>query len=137
MYESQEILWNVKCTDQHDRVKKHQTLEEIRVKFSCSGAEVQRKLHNLRNQAESSSNSDRDMPKDEIFFETSEKPFENEETTLNVAKTKTTSKSSKRKREEEDDIAIKNVLDVLAKGPPDEYDKFGEYVSLELRTLRN
>ncbi|XP_068081817.1 uncharacterized protein, partial [Anabrus simplex] len=155
MYESQEILWNVKCTDYRDRVKKHKTLEEIGVKFSCSGAEVQRKLHNLRNQLRIGRSvfprlsSSRHTPGGEFFkfrhrhtkgwriFETSEKPFENDATTLNVVRRKTTSKSSKRKREEEDDIAIKTALAVLAKGTPDECDKFGEYVALELRTLRN
>lgn len=46
------------------------------------------------------------------------------------------SKSGKRKRENDDDIAIKAALKVLTK-EPDEYDRFGEYVALELRTLQS
>ena len=54
IYETKQILWNVSHTEYRDRIRKQKVFEEIAVKFSCSAGEVQRKLHNLRNQVRKS-----------------------------------------------------------------------------------
>lgn len=50
MYKERSVLWNTKDTEYRNREKKAKILHEIAVKFNCSVEEVQRKIHNLRNQ---------------------------------------------------------------------------------------
>lgn len=51
LYEEQEFLWNVKHKLYRNRDKKMSMFEEFATKFkNCDGNEVQRKIHNLRNQ---------------------------------------------------------------------------------------
>ncbi|XP_031327744.1 uncharacterized protein LOC116158995 [Photinus pyralis] len=49
-YEENEMLWNTRCTEYRNREKKQALLREFAIQFSCSAEEIQRKLHNLRNQ---------------------------------------------------------------------------------------
>ncbi|XP_049843517.1 uncharacterized protein LOC126295219 [Schistocerca gregaria] len=136
LYEANECLWNIKCSGYRDRTKKHKVGEEIGLKFSCSQEEVERKLHNLRNQAETSSQP-------VILWEV-ESTGASEQTTevvterQDIVEEPTREKSSrKRKHEESDDLLARAALKVLAKGVPDEYEIFGEYVASGLRTLRS
>ena len=51
LYEEHEFLWNVKHKLHRNREKKMSTFDEFATKFkNCDSAEVQRKIHNLRNQ---------------------------------------------------------------------------------------
>ncbi|XP_046984220.1 uncharacterized protein LOC124554196 [Schistocerca americana] len=184
LYEANECLWNTKCSGYRDRTKKHKVLEEIGLKFSCSQEEVQRKLHNLRNQVSqelkkikqrrsrsgAGDNCKSKWPyfdalkfvipglaacvsKQSNLAETSSQPVilwkvestgTSEQTTEDVTERQgivedpTREKSSrKRKHEESDDLVARAALKVLAKGVPDEYEIFGEYVASELRSLRS
>ncbi|KAB0790068.1 hypothetical protein PPYR_15614 [Photinus pyralis] len=44
------MIWNTRCTEYRNREKKQALLREFAIQFSCSAGEIQRKLHNLRNQ---------------------------------------------------------------------------------------
>ncbi|KAG8234266.1 hypothetical protein J437_LFUL006511 [Ladona fulva] len=48
----EDILWNTKSIEYHNREKKQRVVEEIAVKFNCTVNEEQRKWHNLRNQTQ-------------------------------------------------------------------------------------
>ncbi|XP_015375455.1 PREDICTED: uncharacterized protein LOC107169989 [Diuraphis noxia] len=50
LYEEKEFLWNVNHKLYRNRDKKMSAFEEIATKFNCDVNEVQRKIHNLRNQ---------------------------------------------------------------------------------------
>lgn len=50
MYKEHSILWNTQCIDYRNREKKQKILQKFATKFSCTSDEIQRKLHNLRNQ---------------------------------------------------------------------------------------
>lgn len=50
LYEHQPILWDKKHMDYRNREKKNKILSEIGLHFECSIEEIQRKIHNLRNQ---------------------------------------------------------------------------------------
>lgn len=51
LYEEKEFLWNVKNKLYRNREKKMDMYEQFASKFeNCSGNEIQRKIHNLRNQ---------------------------------------------------------------------------------------
>lgn len=50
LYEEKEFLWNVNHKLYRNRDKKRSAFEEIATKFNCDVNEVQRKIHNLRNQ---------------------------------------------------------------------------------------
>ena len=51
LYEEHEFLWKVKHTLYRNREKKVSMFDEFATKFkNCDGAEVQRKIHKLRNQ---------------------------------------------------------------------------------------
>lgn len=50
VYEENSILWDTKNKEYRNREKKIKILQEISVKFGCTSEEVQRKLHNFRNQ---------------------------------------------------------------------------------------
>ncbi|KAK9745091.1 Alcohol dehydrogenase transcription factor Myb/SANT-like [Popillia japonica] len=50
VYEENSILWDTKNVEYRNREKKNKIFLEIAKKFNCSADEIQRKLHNLRNQ---------------------------------------------------------------------------------------
>lgn len=50
MYHGKPELWDVKCKVYKDRVKKHNALTEIAGELNTTIEEIQRKIHNLRNQ---------------------------------------------------------------------------------------
>lgn len=49
-YERHPVLWDVSCPDHKDRIKKNSAWEEIAQAMDIHISEVQRKIHNLRNQ---------------------------------------------------------------------------------------
>ena len=50
-YEKHEFLWNVKHELYRNREEEMSMFDEFATKFkNCDGAEVERKIHNLRNQ---------------------------------------------------------------------------------------
>jgi len=50
LYEEKEFMWNANHKLYRNRDKKTSAFEEIAAKFNCDVNEVQRKIHNLRNQ---------------------------------------------------------------------------------------
>lgn len=50
LYEEKEFLWNVNHKLYRNRDKKMSAYEEFATKFNCDANEVQRNIHNLRNQ---------------------------------------------------------------------------------------
>lgn len=50
IYHSKAELWDVTCKSYKDRVKKHNGLKEMAEQFSTTAEEIQRKIHNIRNQ---------------------------------------------------------------------------------------
>lgn len=50
MYEENSMLWDTRSSEYRNREKKQKIVQEFAVVFNCTPEEVQRKLHNLRNQ---------------------------------------------------------------------------------------
>lgn len=50
IYEENSVLWNSKCKEYRNREIKDSILRNVSQKFNCTSEEIQRKLHNLRNQ---------------------------------------------------------------------------------------
>lgn len=50
IYEENSVLWDTKNNEYRNRETKNKILLEIAANFNCSPEEIQRKLHNLRNQ---------------------------------------------------------------------------------------
>ncbi|KAG8236987.1 hypothetical protein J437_LFUL016898, partial [Ladona fulva] len=104
-----------------DEKSKGDTWSTLRSKCSCFDVDP----HKLR---EKSSNEETEKNCVEVECD-SESEGEHDKT-----KEERVKKVNSKKRCAED-IAVKAALEVLAKGAPDEHDRFGEYVALELRTL--
>ncbi|XP_014281774.1 uncharacterized protein [Halyomorpha halys] len=50
LYETNPALWDIKSPDYKDKNKKNKIYEEIGTRLGSNGEEIQRKIHNLRNQ---------------------------------------------------------------------------------------
>lgn len=50
VYEENSVLWDTKSKEHRNREKKDAILTSIGQRFKCSSEEIERKLHNLRNQ---------------------------------------------------------------------------------------
>lgn len=50
LYQSKEALWNIKSSEFKNRDKKRAAWEELAEKLNVTADEIQRKIHNLRNQ---------------------------------------------------------------------------------------
>lgn len=50
IYEENTVLWDTKSIEYRNRDAKNKIILEIAAKFDCTSDEIQRKLHNLRNQ---------------------------------------------------------------------------------------
>ncbi|XP_026301115.1 uncharacterized protein LOC113219252 isoform X2 [Apis mellifera] len=168
LYEHQPILWDKKHMDYRNREKKNKILSEIGLHFECSIEEIQRKIHNLRNQMsqELKKKKKRKKGTDEIeesnwiYFnalkflippltinvtqslhtQTSmsikENVFYEENVEMEETTSTSTTSSKKIKREIDDNQLFKTTLSSSYQ-EVDEYDKFGQYVALELKTLKS
>ncbi|CAK9811262.1 hypothetical protein ANTPLA_LOCUS6955 [Anthophora plagiata] len=176
MYEENSVLWNTKDVDHKNREKKNKIIEEMAANFNCLSEEIQRKIHNLRNQMSQELKKKKKRRSgsgiDEMdvshwpyfaalkflipvlsvntiqssYIQASiiiEKTTEAEEYgTENSAeidqKPKILMQPPRKRKRENDDVSeqlIKSALETLQK-EPDEYDKFGQYVALELKSLK-
>lgn len=177
MYEVNTILWNTKDLDYKNKEKKNKTLRQISTHFQCSVEEVQRKIHNLRNQMsqelkktskkKSGNGIDKMNGSNWPYFASlkflipifskdatqatctqssmtiEEKTTrEEEDTSADNEKNEDRIKEPTqlpRKRKREDDFDEKlysSVLKFFLK-EPDDFDKFGQYVALELKSLKS
>lgn len=178
LYEENEFLWKTNHPDYRNREKKDRMFNELSKSFKCTAKEVQRKLHNLRNQVSQEMKKMRNKKSgagtDDIytskwrFFSSLQfliptlmaKPSQsniieqrldcddgsdprelNTEATqeTETAKNNNEESSSKKRRkitEADHDNLFREAVEIMRK-PKDEFDRFGEYVALELRSLRS
>lgn len=178
IYEKSSVLWDVKNSEYRNRDRKNKIIQEMAENFQCSSEEIQRKLHNLRNQM---SQELRKMVKkknrngtDEVdisnwpYFSALkflipvlctnmtqsshtnvsapivERKAEIEEYTDKNAESEEEERiqclqpQKKHKREDDNirDQLFKLAFETLVKQPND-YDTFGQYVALELKSLKS
>ncbi|XP_029043490.1 uncharacterized protein LOC114876321 [Osmia bicornis bicornis] len=177
IYKKNSMLWNLKDSEYRNRDRKNKTIHEIAVKFRCSSEEIQRKLHNLRNQMsqelrkmikkkDRNGSAETDVSNWPYFsalkflipvvctnmtqsslvqasasiLERTEaekyavdKDAESEEEEKRILPTQ-----KKRKNEDDNirDQLFKFAFETIVK-QPDDYDKFGQYVALELKALKS
>ncbi|KOC68477.1 hypothetical protein WH47_10717 [Habropoda laboriosa] len=172
MYEENSVLWNTKDIEHRNRERKNKIIEEMAASFNCLSEEIQRKIHNLRNQMSQelrkkkkkknwSRTDDVDVSNWPYFaalkflipvlsmnaiqssYIQVEKIEPEEHATENNAeseeRTKIPMQPPRKRRRENDDVGdqlIKSALETLQR-EPDEYDKFGQYVALELKSLKS
>ncbi|XP_053979989.1 uncharacterized protein LOC128877055 [Hylaeus volcanicus] len=171
LYEKHALLWDRTCKDYKKREKKVNVILNIAEKFDTTKEEINRKLHNLRNQLSQELNKIKKKKdgddSDETY--TSNWPYFSALKFLIPGLTKRSAVTnvdqlSKEKvstqyssyREEESKKKIIEVIErrgkkrakfvaeedfkdsaqILSK-EPDDYDTFGEYVAMELRSLRS
>ncbi|XP_043508723.1 uncharacterized protein LOC122528070 [Frieseomelitta varia] len=171
-YEEKSVLWNTKDIQYRNRETKAKIFEEFALNFSCSVEEIQRKIHNLRNQmsqelrkvrkkSKSGSGTDNLICSNWPYFQamrflvpvlTNDNTLSYTEASVSVGEDKTEdkaeektedknenriqSKKRKHKNNDVDEELYKSALRTLQK-EPDDYDKFGQYVALELKSLKS
>ncbi|KOX74746.1 hypothetical protein WN51_14684, partial [Melipona quadrifasciata] len=174
LYEEKSVLWNTKDIQYRNRETKAKIFKEFALHFSCSVEEIQRKIHNLRNQMSQELRKVRKKPKngsgtnglicsnwsyfkamrflvpvltndntqssyteasmsikgDKTENKAAEKTEDKKENRIQL------SKKRKHKNNDVDEELYKSALRILQK-EPDDYDKFGQYVALELKSLKS